>query len=433
LAIASPMLLSAQDKLWTMDDCIRYAVDNSPAVRKQMATNDTYKAEQAAATAAFFPSLNTGVSMQYNFGRAVDPGTNTYINTTTFNNYYEGAANLPIFRGGQLVNQFRLAKSNRQMGMNDLQKAKDDLALNTIEAYVNVVYYREAACFAEDKLKESSRVLYKTRREEELGVKGRADVALIEAQVAGDEYSLTNQQNMYEAALLKLKDLMNYPHEEALMADTAALVDNYIPEAEAASDIMAFAELNNPTARQAMFKLKAAQLDLLVQKGKWFPTISLNTGIYTSYYEDTKASIAPTAFATQFKNNQGKYISVSLSFPLFDRLQTATSVRRARNSVRIAREEQTETLRQLEAAVRQSVLDRNGFARESIQMEKKLASDEIAYHLTLRKFEEGLSSPLDLQQSANTLIQSRANLLQKQLMYLLKCKQINYYKGETLY
>ncbi|MDR0995818.1 MAG: TolC family protein [Tannerella sp.] len=432
---AAPVLLPAQEKRWSMEDCLRYAVENSTAVRKQLRTNDSYAADKAGATAAFFPSLTTSVSAQYNFGRAVDPGTNTYINTTTFNNYYEVDASIPIFKGGQLVNQFKLAKANRQMGMNDLQKAKDDLALNTLEAYVNVAYYQEAARFAADKLKESRRVLYQTQREEELGQKGKADVALLEAQVAADDYGLTNQQNLFETALLKLKDLMNYPYADTLVIDTGvpASAKDYLPEPESVPDIFAYAEQANPTARQAAFQLKASQLNLLIAKGKWFPSISLSGGIYTSYYEDLKSGISPTAFRSQFRNNQGKYISINFSFPLFDRLQTATAVRKAHNNLRIAQEEQSEVLRQLETAIRQSVLDRDGYAKESIQMEKKLRSDSIAYRLTLLKFEEGLSSPLDLKQSANTLIESKANLLQKQLMYFLKSKQVDYYKGQALY
>ncbi|MDH6306497.1 outer membrane protein [Parabacteroides sp. PF5-5] len=430
LGLASSAI--AQEKLWTMEECMQYAVDNSPTVRKQIHTHDTYKAEYNSSIGSFFPSLTAGVSGQYNFGRALDPETNIYTNTTTFNNYYEGYASLPIFNGGQLVNQFRLAKSNRQMGMNDIQKAKDDLALNTLEAYVNVVYYQGTVQYASEKLEESKRVLYKAKREEELGLKGKADVAQIEAQTAGDDYNLTRQQNLYTTALLKLKEYMNYPYDEELKIDTTALVTDYLFEFESIDDIFTSAQESNPTALQAEYQLKASKLNLLIQKGKLFPTISVSAGIYTSYYENLKSETAPVAFRSQFKNNRGEYISFNLRLPLFNGLSKLTEVRRARNNMRIAQEQQTEVLRQLQTAIEQSVADREGFAKESIQMEKKLKSDEIAYQVTVRKFEEGLMSPLDLQTSSNTLIESKANLLQRRLMYLLKCKQVDYYKGQPL-
>lgn len=424
--------MMAQDTIWTMDDCMRYAVENSPAVRKQMHANDSYKADKIASVAAFFPSLSTSVGAQYNFGRAVDPETNTYVNTTTFNNGYDAYASLPLFNGGQLVNQFRLAKTNRQSGSNDLQKAKDDLALNTMEAYANVVYYQGAVRFAKEKLEESNRTLHKIRREEELGIKGKADVAQIEAQVAGDDYNLTNQQNLLNTALLKLKEYMNYPLDTELKVDTADIVTNYLFALESVDEIYEQAQETNPTALQAEYQLKANQLTHLIQKGRLFPTISVSTGVYTSYYENLKSETSPASFSSQFKNNRGEYVSFGFSLPLFSRLTRVRDIRRARNDVRIAEETQKEVLRQLHTAIEQSVLERDGFAKESIQMETKLKSDEIAYLVTLRKFEEGLMSPIELQTSANTLIESKAKLLQKKLMYLLKCRQVDYYKGKPL-
>ena len=421
-----------QESVWTMSDCMKYAVENSSAVRKQTHLNDTYGAEQLSSVASFFPSLTTGVSGQYNFGRAVDPETNTYVNTTTFSNGYEVGASLPVFNGGQLVNQFRLAKINRQSGMNDLQKAKDDLALNTMEAFVNVVYYQNTTRFAAEKLEESKRTLHKMTRQEELGMKGKADVAQIESLVASDDYTLTYYQNMSDLAMLKLKDFMNYPLCDELKVDTADISFSYIYAIESVEDIYNYAKETNPTALQADYNLKAGRLTHSIQKGRLFPSIYFSTGVYTSYFENLKSETTPASFKSQCKNNSGEYISFGVRIPLFDGLSRVRDVRRARNNVRIAVEQQNETLRQLHTAIQQSVIERDGFVKESIKMEKKLKSDEIAYQVTLRKFEEGLMSPIDLQTSANILIESKAALLQKKLMYLLKSKQVDYYKGEQL-
>jgi outer membrane protein len=423
--------VTAQE-IWTMDDCLLYAVEHSPGVKQAAYAYDTYKAEHTASMTAFLPTLSAGSSAQYNFGRAVDPETNTYVNTTTFNNYYEGYASLPLFRGGQLVNQWRLAKANRQMGLNDIQKAKDDLALNTMEAFVNAVYYQGTVRFATEKLSESNRTLYKIHRQEELGLKGLSDVAQIEAQVAGDDYTLTHQQNLYTTALLKLKEYMNYPYDQELNVDTAAVATESLYAPESLDEIYDYALDANPTAQQAAWKVKASQLQYKIQKGRLFPTISLSTNIYTSYYENLKSETTSTLFRDQFHNNRGENIAISVSIPLFDGWVRQTDLRRARNNMRIAKEQQNEVQRQLQTAIEQSVADREGFAKESIQLQKKLRADELAYQVTLRKFEEGLMSPLDLQTSANLLIESRANLLQRQLMLLLKCRQVDYYKGKSL-
>lgn len=422
----------AQEKLWTMDECMRYAVENSPSVKKQVHTSDTYKAERNAAVASFFPAASANVGAQYSFGRSIDPKTNTYNNTSTFNNSYGLYTNIPIFKGGQLINQWLLSKSNRRMGINDIQKAKDDLALKTMQAYMDVVYYQGTIRMAAEKLEESNRTLYKTRRQEELGLKGKADVAQFEAQVAADDYTLTHQQNLFNTAVLTLKECMNFPSDSVLDLDTTLTDQAYVPEIENVAEIFAYASGNNPTALQADFQLKASKYQYRINKGKLLPTISFEAGISTNYFEDLKAADAPEAFKKQFTNNRGEYVAFSLSFPLFDGLSRLTNARRYRNNMRIAQETKTEVLRQLQTAVEQSVLDREGYAKEAIQMEKKVESDGLAYRVTLRKYEEGLMSSLEVQTSANTLLESKANLLQKKLMYLLKSKLVDYYKGKPL-
>lgn len=422
----------AQEKLWTLDECMRYAVENSPSVKKQVHTSDTYKAERNAAVASFFPSANANVGAQYSFGRSINPKDNTYDNVSTFNNNYGLSASLPLFTGGQLINQWLLSKSNRRMGINDIQKAKDDLAMKTMQAYMDVVYYQGTIRMAAEKLEESNRTLYKTQRQEELGLKGKADVAQFEAQVAADDYTLTHQQNLFNTAMLTLRECMNFSSETELAVDTVLPELSMVPEVEDVAAIVAYASGSNPTAMQADYQLQASKYQYRITKGKLLPSIYLNGGISTNYFENLKTGSAVDPFGTQFNNNLGQYVSVSLSFPLFDGLSRLTNARRYRNNMRIAQETKTEVFRQLQTAVEQSVLDREGFAKEAIQMDKKVKSDALAYQVTFRKYEEGLMSSLEVQTSANTLLESKANLLQRRLMYLLKSKLVDYYKGKPL-
>ncbi len=422
----------AQEKLWTMDECMRYAVENSPKVRKQGYTSDSYKAELNSAVASFFPSMSANVGARYNFGRSIDPETNVYNTTSTFNNEYGLGVSIPIFNGGQLINQWRMAKVNHQLGINDIQKEKDDLAFNTMQVFMDVVYYQGTVKLATEQLEENNRILYKTRRQEELGLKGKADIAQIESHVAASDYNLTRQQNLLNIALLTLKQNMNYPSDMVLNVDTMLLDRSYAVILESIDEIYDYASNNNPTALQAKLQSKSYKIQYLIEKGRLLPSISFSAGVSTNYYENLKAEQTPVSFGNQFKNNRGEYITFNLSFPFFNGLHRVTNLRKARNNVRIAWELQTEVLRQLQTAIEQAILDRQGYAKETIQMDRKVKADEIAYLVILRKFEEGLMSPIDLQIGANTLLLSKADLLQRKLMYLMKCKQVDYYKGKPL-
>jgi len=433
LSLSVMVSVMAQEKIWTLNDCMRYAITYSPKVRQMVYTNNSYQADQVAATASFLPSITTQSYAQYRFGRAIDPGTNTYVHTTTFNNGYGAYMTIPVFNGGQLINQWRLANVNRHMGRNDLQKQKDDLAVSVMDAFVNAVYYRGTLKMADEKLQESRSTLHKTQTQEELGLKGKADVAQIEAQVATDDYNLTHQENLYNAAMMNLKKFMNFPTDSVLTVDTLVINQNNYPASdESVTDIFNYAVDNNPTALQANFQWKASRMTYLITKGKLLPTLSIEGGVTTQYYENLKDNTGVSSFKSQFKNNRGEYFYLNLTFPLFDGLSRVTALRKARNNMRIAFEKQTDTYRQLQADIEQAVLDREGFAKEAVQMQKKVDADAFAYKVTLRKFEEGLMSPIDVQTSANTLLTSKADLLQKKLLYIMKSKLVDYYKGQPL-
>ena len=425
--------MNAQEKSWSLDDCMHYAANNGHSVKKQMHQADSYKAERNAAVASFFPSVNASIGAQYNYGRTIDPETNTYNDVSTFNNNYNGSLSIPLFTGGQLINQWLMSKSNRKMGINDVEKAKEDLALQTMQYFLDAVYYKGTIKMAQEKLEESNRTLYKTRRQAELGQKGRADVAQFEAQAAADDYSLTHQTNLYNSAMVKLKEVMNYPADSILTLDTVVPALNYLPAMENVAEIFDYASNNNTTALQADYQLKQSKYEYRIYKGRLLPSIYFNAGINTNYFKNLSSESKGTPFSEQFTNNRGEYIGFSLSFPIFDGLSKVTNLRKARNNMRIAEETKSEVLRQLHTAIEQSVLDCQGYAKETIQMQKKVDSDKIAYEITKRKYEEGLMSPIDVQNSASTLLSSKADLLQKKLLYLMKCKLVDYYKGTPLF
>ena len=92
-------------------------------------------------------------------------------------------------------------------------------------------------------------------------------------------------------------------------------------------------------------------------------------------------------------------------------------MRQAKNNYRIACEQYESQKEELQKLVLQAVQDREGYLKESIQMEKKVSSDSLAYHVTRRKYEEGLMTSLDVQNNAATLLESETLLLQSKLTY----------------
>lgn len=426
--------LMAQE-MWSIDQCMHYAVTHNRTVKQRQLEADNDKMEQIKAIGNFLPGISGNISAQYNFGRSVDPETNTYNNISTFNNGYGLEASLSLFKGGSLINQVRRAKASRLLGKAELEEARDNTALETFQAYIDALYYYGTAHLAQKKFEESDSLLYKTRRQEELGLKGRADVAQMEAQQATDAYNLTRQRNLFQTAMLTLKQKMNYPSSDTLVLDTTLVYtqsSSFIQlDHEPAEEVYRIAIQVNPTLKQSALNKEVARMNRKISWGNLVPSITLFGGISSSYYKELHAPNYP-GFRSQFHNNFGQYFGISMSIPIFNRMNGVASLRQARNNYRIACEQYEAQKEELQKLVEQAVQDREGYLRESIQMEKKVASDSLAYHVTRRKYEEGLMTSLDVQNNAATLLESQTLLLQSKLTYLMKCRLVDYYKGENI-
>ena len=406
-------------KVWTLDDCIDYAMQHSAAVMKSRVAADNARQDRGAAVGGFMPSLSASVGAQFSWGRNVDPETNTYNTITTFSNGYSAGGSLKLFDGMQTWNEFRKAQVAVRQSDNALAQARDEKAIEVMEKYVDAVYNEAATVLAEQKLDDSRSLLTKTRRMEDLGEKSYPDVAQLEAQVADDEYSLEHQRIASEKSMVELKRVMGMDLGEMVLVDSKLTL-----RARGLEDGLGLGEKR---VRGAEFGVASARLDYKIACGNLMPTLSLGGGVSTSYYKNLSAGVAGTSFSQQMKDNLGEYVYASLSIPLFN-FPAYKRVRKARNNIALAEIERNETLLNVNSDYRQAVLDRDGYIKEVGLMERKVASDSIAHHLNTRKYEEGLLSTFDLHTSAQTLHNSRVRLLQTRLMAEIKKRLVEYYE-----
>ena len=162
------------------------------------------------------------------------------------------------------------------------------------------------------------------------------------------------------------------------------------------------------------------------------PALSVSAGLNTTFYKTLHSQTA-ASFSEQLKNNMGEYFGATVSIPLFNRLQTLTSIRKAKNNYRIAREAYEDKQQELEKLSREAWQDLNAYMKQTEQMQKKVEADSLAYQLTRRQYEEGLSTAIDLHTTSTQLLQSKATLLQCQLMAMVKHELVRYYNGEQIW
>ena len=432
IAITAFLTVSAQEQ-WTMEKCMAYAATHASSVAQARWDVASATATRNQAIADFFPSVSAQVGSQFSWGRNIDPETNTYNDVTTYNNGYGIYASLLLFDGGQTLNRYKQARNERKRYINAVEIKRDDSAISAMMAFADAFYYHHSIRIAEERLRQSEGMLTLTTTQEGLGIKGAPDVAQAEATVANDRYTLVHQQNMYTQAMLTLKSAMNLPVDEPLDIDTTYTAVPTVNLHESAETIYSIALSTNPKALNAQMFLTTSRYAYDVTKGYLMPTLSLNAGISTSYFKNLSGSYAVPTFGEQFRNNRGEYISATLSIPLFDGLNGISSKNRAKYAYEQAKERLIEENRRLHDEIASAVMDRDGYAAEIQSLKAKVVADAEAYRLNSRKYEEGLMSLIDLQLSANTYFSSRVELLQKQMLFLLKDKLVEYYKGNKLW
>ena len=414
--------------VWTMQRCMQYAVENSHEVKRAELELSNYKASRTGAIGRFLPEVDARIGAQYNFGRAIDPETNIYTDVSTFNNGYSLSASLPVFDGFSRLHALRAAKASVMMGRSALRQKQDLTALDVLQAFTNVAYYEGMVKMAGEKTEETALLLRQTRLLEEVGRKSSADVAQVESQKAEADYELTRQQNLFASALLELKKAMNLP-----LSDTIRLA--YTGQTESLAGVksgfapgkvpLSYVPLAASSKTQSAGQGHPARAAL-------YPSLSLSAGLNTTYFH-TLHSDDVQSFRSQLKNNMGEYVGATLSIPIFNRLQTVTSIRRAKNNYRIACENYEQKQLELEKLSREAWQDWQGYLKQTEQMEHKVEADSLAYQLTRRQFEEGLSTAIDLHATSTQLLKSKATLLQCRLMAIVKEQLVRYYQGIAIW
>lgn len=414
---------------WSVERCMQYAADHGHAVRQQRFALDDSHAARTQAIGAFLPSVYGSISGQMNFGRAIDPETNTYTDVSTLYNGYGLQASLDIFDGLQRYNELRMAKANVAMGRSALTAEKDDVALKVYKAYMDLVYCLGAIEQVEKKRDESRALLHQTDVMAEVGQKSDADVAQMRATLAADEYELTHMRTQSTKARLALQQLMNYP------VDSILTIAQLIPEADEGishETSQTWDDIANPRVEKARQGVEAAMYSLRSARGALLPSLSLSGGISTSFYRNMDHG-GHEPFSRQFKNNAGEYVSLSLSIPVFNRLATSSTIRRRKIALEQAKENLEYEQSELRRIIVEAAADVENSKKEVEKMKVQVESDSIAALLTKRKYEEGLASSIDVKTSAVTFLQSRVKLLQSQLTMAYNRKLLAYYNGEKLW
>ena len=443
--------VKAQDTV-TMDlkACMRYAVEHSTKMRIAQADNrDAQIDRRDAILTAFTPTIDGSTYAYSNFGRSIDPETNTYIRTTSFHNGYSLSAGINLFNGFQAVNNLKITKTAQLMGLTKEQQTEDQICLATMEAYCNVLYYTEIQKALQAQVTTAEKAVQLATRQEQLGQKSHADVVQMQSDLAERQYQLTTCRNNLNNAIITLKDVMFWPIEKPLKIDGLAVglshcgsriindsltrlpyYDSPTDRTDEISPMVEFAKTNMPSVLLAEGTMKNARLALKTARWQLLPRLSLYGGWSSSYFTyPGMEGYVPTPYFEQMKNNGGEYVQLSLSIPIFDRLSKHSNIAKRKNAYDRAQADYEQALQTVEAEVRRAIADRDGSADALRQADTRAELQQEAFALNTKRFEQGLISSIEYQTASNNYLNALAEQLNARLQYFIKNSVVNYYGG----
>lgn len=425
ISVMSFFGLAAMAQTWTLDSCISYAISHNITIKTRQL--DTYSAELSVTEAkdTFLPTAEAQANQTFNFGRGLS-GDNTYSNRNTSQFGWNIGVSVPLFQGLSAVRRLDYSRANLAAIAEQCEAAKDNVELQVITQYLQVLYCGEVLDVAREQKRLSEVQLSRSRILCEEGKIPELDVVQAEAQVSQNQLQVVNAENDRVLALLDLSQLLHFPTFDGF--DIAPLDDekNVIPNA---AEVYTSALQSNHAIRAGRLAIEAADKNVRLAKTGYYPRLSFNIGVGSSYYNVSGMENAP--FHRQMRDNFNTGLGFTLSVPIFDAFSTRNSIRRAEVSRNTALLQLEDSQSNLYKAINQAY-------QQAIASEHRLEAAKVAEKATKAameamntKYDFGRANATELEQARSEYIQARLQTVQATFETLLRRRILEFYNRPT--
>lgn len=419
----------AQERVWTLPQCIDHALENNLSVKRSGLNVEQREIDLNTAENNRLPSVSGSAGQNFSFGRGLT-ADNTYANTNTTNTSFSVGAQVPVFNGFQIKHNIELSKLNLAAATADLEKAKDDIRVAVAQAYVQILYNMEILDVARSQVEIDSLQVVRLTEMASNGMVASADVSAQESTLAQSRVSATQAENNVALAILDLTQLLELPSPEGFHIarpsveglETVMLMD---PEA-----IYAEAVQFKPAVKAEEIRLDQALKSIDLAKDSFLPSLSLSGGLGTNYY--TSSGFPSAGFSSQLKNNFSQYIGLNLSVPIFSHFSNRNQVRNARLQYSSQEIVLDNSRKSLYKEIQQAYYNAVGSQAKYRSSQVAAASAEDAFELAQAKYENGKSGITEFNEAKGRYMSAASNLVQARYEYLYQSKILDFYRGRDL-
>jgi outer membrane protein len=431
VSIAGFRQVNAQEII-TIQQAIDKTLTNNLQVKQSKLSESLADENLKQAKLALYPTLNTGINQNMNWGRN-QSASGLFENTQRYNLSPNLSSGVDLFAGFAKINQIRQNKILLDAGKTATDKVKNDLILQVITSYLQILYNKDFLRAAQDQLTVANQQLNQQQQLLNEGNKTLADLSQAKSQVAIAELNITNAANALSISYLTLAQLMDIPSSTVYEVQLPVLNTTTKPStAVNPEEIYTGALSTFPDIKLAELNTAASKIGVDVAKGNLYPRLSLNGSYGTSYFYSYNSTLPNQVLSEQFRNNLGKGVGLSLQIPIFNGLRARSGVTRAKIDLM-----QTETQEQLaknnlSKIIYQAVADLKAAESRYESTTNAFLAQKDAYYVIEERYNVGLVNSLEYSTSQTNKNKAEIDMIQAKYDLLFRAKVIDYYLGKQI-
>lgn len=421
------------DKRWSLEDCIRYAVEHNIDLKQKEQIQENRKIDLSTTRHSWLPNLNASLGQNFDFGRSPTK-EGIIVDRNSTNSSFSIQTSMPLFTGLRIYNQLRARKLDLLAATENMNKAKDDLSVNVTSYYLQVLYNQEILRVADLQVALSREQADKTQALVETGKVPLSQLYDIKAQLAKDEVTQTDARNNVNLALLNLAQCLEMEHGGRYFRIADPIggnpVELYMSSILPPDAIYEYAVTFKPQVREQELLLESSRKGLLAARSSYFPQLNLNAYYSNGYYHyNTGENVS---FSNQLKQNERKNIGFSLSIPLFNRFTARNAVRSSRIAIRIQELSLENTKKELYKEIQQAYYNAVAAQEKYNASEKAVVASLEAFKYAEERYNAGKSTVYEFNDAKTKYAQSLAEQAQAKYDYILRTKILDFYNGTPI-
>ncbi|MEI9806861.1 MAG: TolC family protein [Bacteroidota bacterium] len=458
-------LYSHSQTTMTLKECIETGIANNADVLQRQLQSESDKANWKQSKLNIFPDLNATAGHSFNQGRSIDPYSNSPVTQSFNSSNYGVSSNVILFNGFAIQNNIKQNALSYQAANMEWQQEKDNLTINIILAYLQVLSNTDQLEQAKNQLGLTSKQVERLDILNKEGAVRPANLFDLKGQYAGDQLAIINAQNALETAKVNLSRLMNVPYNKDLAVEKiqpesfAAIYDN-APNVIYETALKQLALIKAVDLRQ-----QSADKGVKAAKGQLFPTLSFGAGASTNYvsvaqqsqyintiygptsdsaivnslkypvfrFQDNFTTPNKISYRNQLDNNFSTSFGFNLSIPIFNSLIQRNRVKQAKIMYKSAELTAKTTRTQLGQDIDLAYVNMTSASDRYKALLEQVDAFDQSFKAAGILFQQGVGTSIDYLTAKNNLDRANINLIIAKYDFVLRIKILDYYQGKQLW